>query len=899
MEFGVHVVTSYYDGVILADTPVAFWPLNETTGTTATDATGNGHDGTYTGGFMLGETGIGDGETAVALDGATGYVDVPASTDFQPAAFSWEFWAKFIGGPADMIGIGSFVTGNVDGFYGEVNTPTPSRATFGLGTNAGPAIISTENTVAGEWFYIAGTWDGSTMILYINAAVAGSASYLTSPWVGTPDLILGAGNGLQVPLDGSLAKCAIYNYALTPDQIIAHQAADAAAPTVVTGAGSDETSTSITFNGTVTPNGSDVTSIFFNYGTTDSYGSMVTATPSTLPGADGATGVDAVVTGLSPTTEYHFQLVAENGVGTTDGDDETASTVNTPAASADPTSLTFGDTPIDTSSSAQTITITNIGDADLNVGTALIAGTNPDDFSIVNDNVSGTVIAVSATATIQVIFVPLAIGSRTGTLSIPSDDPATPLEIDLTGTGVDTPSPFPVYDPFGPHSIRYLFTSLDTGSAVIAELPCDSVTFSLTMNESGPFSATFSIEDWTMRYGTQWIKATNPGKTFFWVDIDGVIVYGGWILTRDPDVAAQTVTVSGTDFYGYWARRLQYPHDYGSYELDYTTNDGTEYEFPLASAGGPAPLIAWRVLRDAARRTGSLPNLTFPAHGHGLGTPSDPDEWIAADPSPIEFTASLAQMATADSLVQQLLGLGYGVGFDTNTLFRYDVDGNPHAYTYLHFPRLGTALADYDNPGGPPVLDLTTAINVKWSEDASAQATGIVEMIGSGGGAFADELFNTDAIYTYNYPLVEAAITHTAITPTSDSNAVLGLLAADDLAQLSYPQLAPVITLPVFPKAFIGTDFNLSTGVGTKVGNDITVWNPPERQQKLADGGTHTGALSSIPFPPPGFEMTMRVVRIDVTINDAGVSTMDLTLNQPPGDTISPPPSYVVDHFDG
>lgn len=58
---------------ILADSPYGYWPLDDASGTTAVDASGNGRDGTYTGGVTLAQPGlVGD---AVALDGSTGYVD--------------------------------------------------------------------------------------------------------------------------------------------------------------------------------------------------------------------------------------------------------------------------------------------------------------------------------------------------------------------------------------------------------------------------------------------------------------------------------------------------------------------------------------------------------------------------------------------------------------------------------------------------------------------------------------------------------------------------------------------------------------------------------------------------------------------------------------------------------
>jgi hypothetical protein len=78
------------------------------------------------------------------------------------------------------------------------------------------------------------------------------------------------------------------------------------------------TSTAATLNGTLSPNGSD-TSYYFEYGTSTNYG-------VTTPSVDAGTGssaqaVSVTLTALSPSTTYHFQLVATNANGTTDGGD--------------------------------------------------------------------------------------------------------------------------------------------------------------------------------------------------------------------------------------------------------------------------------------------------------------------------------------------------------------------------------------------------------------------------------------------------------------------------------------------------------------------------------------------------------------------------------------------------
>jgi Concanavalin A-like lectin/glucanases superfamily len=209
---------STYDTTILADTPVGYWPLNEISSTIAYDTTGNGHNGVYTGGFTLGQTGIGDGDYSVLLDGSTGYIDIPGSVDFQPAALSIEFWSKVANTTSGQLAMSSYNVINVDGFY--VQGTTPGAQTSGV---VGSSTVEAGTITADIWEYIVLTWDGTTLLLYVDGSTVGSTP-ASSTWVGTPDLLLGSGASNYF-VSGNLAKCAFYNYALSSEQISTHYAA--------------------------------------------------------------------------------------------------------------------------------------------------------------------------------------------------------------------------------------------------------------------------------------------------------------------------------------------------------------------------------------------------------------------------------------------------------------------------------------------------------------------------------------------------------------------------------------------------------------------------------------------------------------------------------------------------
>jgi hypothetical protein len=81
-----------------------------------------------------------------------------------------------------------------------------------------------------------------------------------------------------------------------------------------------------TVKASVSPEGS-ITSYYFEYGPTTSYGSKQPVTAKSAGDGSGAFVVSEVLSGLSPGTTYHYRVVATNGSGTSKGSDATFSSV--------------------------------------------------------------------------------------------------------------------------------------------------------------------------------------------------------------------------------------------------------------------------------------------------------------------------------------------------------------------------------------------------------------------------------------------------------------------------------------------------------------------------------------------------------------------------------------------
>src|SRR5262245_57659298 len=100
----------------------------------------------------------------------------------------------------------------------------------------------------------------------------------------------------------ALALTASVSFALAP-------------PRVETQPASSLTQTGATLNATVNPNGNEVSSCTFEYGTSLPSGKSVTCTPSPGSGTS-AVPVSAAITGLTANTTYHFKIIATNSGGT-------------------------------------------------------------------------------------------------------------------------------------------------------------------------------------------------------------------------------------------------------------------------------------------------------------------------------------------------------------------------------------------------------------------------------------------------------------------------------------------------------------------------------------------------------------------------------------------------------
>jgi hypothetical protein len=126
-------------------------------------------------------------------------------------------------------------------------------------------------------------------------------------------------------------------------------------PAVVTGAASSINQSQATLNGTVNPNGGEVSECKFEFGTTTAYGSSVPCSPSSLGQGESLVAASGAVVELTPNTEYDFRIVAKNVSGETKGSNATFKTL-APVGTA-PTVVTSPASPVASASATLNATV--------------------------------------------------------------------------------------------------------------------------------------------------------------------------------------------------------------------------------------------------------------------------------------------------------------------------------------------------------------------------------------------------------------------------------------------------------------------------------------------------------------------------------------------------------------
>jgi len=233
--------------------------------------------------------------------------------------------------------------------------------------------------------------------------------------------------------------------------------------------------------------------------------------------------------------------------------------VPVPVAEIDvsPMSLDYGDVFIGSSSSLS-VTIANIGSADLDVTSIALGAGTSGDFAITSGPAS-IVVAPGANTTVEVAYSPSDYGADSGTLVIESDDADEPeVTVSLSGNGVPAPPPdidvSPMSLEYGDvfigssSSLSVTITNTGTADLEVTDIALGTGTNADFAITSGPASVvvapganvtvevTYSPSDEGPDSGTLVIESDDEDEPVVTVSLFGTGVLGPSVLEVDIDI---------------------------------------------------------------------------------------------------------------------------------------------------------------------------------------------------------------------------------------------------------------------------------------------------------------------------------------------------------------------------
>jgi hypothetical protein len=206
--------------------PVGLWNLDEDGGNQVADSSGNSNNGLLSGGvsWVPGVSG-----SALSFDGSTGEVRIADNTALEPqSTVTVSAWIKQAGSPgAFRYVVAKGANGCTAASYGLYSGPNGGLEFYvsqGRGSIYARSPDAGQRAWDGNWHLAVGTYDGSTIRLYLDGVQVGSGT----PWSGSLEYLLPNSNDFYIgnypgcadhEFLGAIDDVAVWNRTLGADEI--------------------------------------------------------------------------------------------------------------------------------------------------------------------------------------------------------------------------------------------------------------------------------------------------------------------------------------------------------------------------------------------------------------------------------------------------------------------------------------------------------------------------------------------------------------------------------------------------------------------------------------------------------------------------------------------------------
>jgi hypothetical protein len=205
---------------------LAYWRLDEATGTVAGDMTGK-HPWTYKSAVVLGQPGLLVGDTDLAIDlvgDAGSYVDIPTDHAFDLQQFTIGAIIR----PSAILAaaVGQQIVARPFAYWLQLDAPTNSgsdpRIEVGLITPAPKGYPEAQVSAAlgvGLTSHVIGTYDGNAVVAYVNGKLVESAPLQVTIATPANDLYVGSWDGTSNLQTGIVDEVFVVGRALGPAEV--------------------------------------------------------------------------------------------------------------------------------------------------------------------------------------------------------------------------------------------------------------------------------------------------------------------------------------------------------------------------------------------------------------------------------------------------------------------------------------------------------------------------------------------------------------------------------------------------------------------------------------------------------------------------------------------------------
>jgi large repetitive protein len=219
-----------YSAEVLADSPALYWKLDETSGTSATDSSGNSRTGTYgtatSGGTSL--LGDGSGHSVALTESGSQHVTIASAAWMDVNSITVECLANLSSGTDGGNGDAIMSRYGGGGFNWLLWRNTTGHWAVQIRNNSGTAynVAAAASVTLNTTYHLAFTFDGSNVVLYVNGSNVGSTAVTGTVQTGTEQLSVGwySSSAATTP-GGKVDEAAVYSTALSSSRISAHYSA--------------------------------------------------------------------------------------------------------------------------------------------------------------------------------------------------------------------------------------------------------------------------------------------------------------------------------------------------------------------------------------------------------------------------------------------------------------------------------------------------------------------------------------------------------------------------------------------------------------------------------------------------------------------------------------------------